>query len=168
MRSITKSFTRLVRGSLLAGVIAWCGAPALQAEELKDCLIVHMQNGNTVSYVLEDTPVVTFVGDKLHVEAAAVSDDHQLADVARFTFDKSTGLSEINAGDYRITVKDNQVMLQGFKAGAMATIADMQGRNVASTRISDSGEATMSMAELPAGVYIVSTTDGKTFKLYKK
>ena len=82
MRNLKKSFSLLLRGSLLSASLAWFGPAALQADELKDCLIVHMQNGNKVSYVLEDTPVVTFEGDKLHVQAAAVSDDHILADVS--------------------------------------------------------------------------------------
>lgn len=168
MRTFKKSFSLLLRGSLLAASLAWLGTPAVQADELKDCLIVHLQSGSKVSYVLEDTPVVTFEGDKLHVQAAAVSDDHKLADVARFTFDKASGLGEIAAGDWRITVKDNLVVLEGFTPGSSAGIADMQGRVVASARIGDTGAASISVTDLPAGVYVVSTTDGKTFKLYKK
>ena len=168
MRNLKKSFSLLLRGSLLSASLAWFGPAALQADELKDCLIVHMQNGNKVSYVLEDTPVVTFEGDKLHVQAAAVSDDHILADVARFTFDKASGLGEIAAGDCRITVRNDLVVLEVLTPGSSAIIADMQGRLVASARIDDAGATSFSVAEFPAGVYVVSTTDGKTFKLYKK
>lgn len=168
MRTFRKSFSLLLRGSLLVASLAWFGAPAVQADELKDCLIVHLQSGNKVSYVLEDKPVVTFEGDKLHVQAAAVSDDHRLADVARFTFDKASGLGEIAAGDRRITVNDNIVLLEGFTPGSSASIADMQGRVLVSTRMGDTGSASISVTDLPVGVYVVSTTDGKTFKLYKK
>ncbi len=143
--------------------------PSVMADELKDGLIVHLHNGKTVKYILEQTPVVTFVEDKLHIESTAVKDDHKLSDVDKFTFDKvSTSLEDLTAGDYLISVTDNRVLLQGFTPGSSVTLTDVQGRTVTRATVSTTGEATVDMAELVAGVYVVATADGKTFRVLKK
>lgn len=168
MRTITKSLSMMFKGALLASACAFFATPTANADELKDHLVVHKQSGAKVYYVLEDTPVVTFNSNKLHVESKSVSDDHNLSDVDKFTFEKTTSLSEIAKGDQRITIKDNYVMLEGFTPGAVVTLNDMQGRVLVSTVVSDNGDATIYTTDIPTGVYVVSTSDGKTFKLYKK
>lgn len=168
MRTLQQSFSLLLRGSLVAATLAWVGIGHMQAEELKDCLVVHMVNGNSVSYVLEDTPKVTFVEDKLHIEATSISDDHLLANVDKFTFEKSTGVESITTNNLRITITNDYVTMEGATPGAIVNIVDIQGRLTLTTRVNDSGNVTMSLTDLSAGVYVVATSDGKTFKLLKK
>lgn len=143
-------------------------APCALAEDLKDCLTVHLQSGSKATYVLEETPVVTFIGDNLHIESSTLSNDHKLNDVVKFTFDKTSGIEAVQAGDYRITVLAGIVRLEGFTPGANATVCDIQGRNMASAIVGANGDAEISLANLSNGIYILSTTDGKTLKIYKK
>lgn len=169
MRKFRHCTLRIFRAFMLGAIAVCCAAPTVMADELKDGLIVHMHNGKTVKYILEQTPVVTFVGDKLHIESTVVKDDHKLSDVDKFTFDKvSTSLDDLTAGDYLISVIDNHVLLQGFTPGSSVTLTDLQGRIVTRAVVATTGEATVDMTELVAGVYVVATTGGKTFKVLKK
>lgn len=167
MRTNKNSFSLLLRSSLVAASMAWAGMGLVQAEDLRDCLVVHMLDGKSVSYVLEDQPKVTFVEDKLHIEANAVSDDLVLADVAKFTFEKLSGVEEITAGNFRITVNNDLVRLEGGTPGAIVNIVDLQGRLNISTSLDEQGSVTILLADLSTGVYVVSTSDGVNFKLLR-
>ena len=160
--------THLLKRAGILSSLALFMAPLVQAEEFKDCLIVHLHGGSTVSYVLEDTPVVTFVGENLHVEANQLSDDHKLADVAKFTIDNVAALADVMANEYRITIQDNTVTIEGLTPNTGIQFADIQGRIIASCNADTDGNATLSLSHITAGVYIVSTTDGKSFKIFKK
>lgn len=148
--------------------MVWSAVPQAAADDLKDCLIVHKHDGTRISYVLEDTPVVTFDAESMHIAAAAINDEHKIAEVEKFTFDKESALEAIRPGDYRITVTDREVLLEGFTPAATASITDMGGRVAQTVQIDTNGSATLTIAGYPTGVYIVSTTDGKTFKIIKK
>lgn len=168
MGKIKRSFSRFFKCLAVVSVMAWSAAPQALAEELKDCLVVHKVGGAQVSYVLEDTPVVTFDAENMHIAANALTDDHKLAEVERFTFEKSSSLATVRPGDSRITVTDREVILEGFTPAASASITDMNGRVTQTVGIDGSGMAVLTIADLSTGVYIVSTTDGKTFKIIKK
>lgn len=168
MRNLKKSVTHLLKRAGILSSLALCMTPVVQAEEFKDCLIVHLHGGSTVSYVLEDTPVVTFVGENLHVEADQLSDDHKLANVEKFTFDNVAALADVMANEYRITIQDNYVTIEGLTPNTGIQLADIQGRIIASCNADTEGNATLSLSHITAGVYIVSTTDGKSFKIFKK
>ena len=45
--------THLLKRAGILSSLALFMAPLVQAEEFKDCLIVHLHGGSTVSYVLE-------------------------------------------------------------------------------------------------------------------
>lgn len=168
MRNLRHPVSMLLRTAAIA-ILMLCGTwPTATADELQDCLIVHMHSGAKVSYVLETTPKVTFVADKLHVETTALSDDHTLADVSKFTFDKLSSLGSVTAGECRITVIDATVTIEGIAPQAVVTLADMQGRTLASASADSTGMARLSLATAPDGVYLISVTDGRTFKIFKK
>ncbi len=151
---------------MLASAVTCCAAPAAMAGELKDAVVVYMHDGSTAKYILEQTPIVTFVEDKLHVESSVVSCDHNLSDVDNFRFEQvDAAVESIAADEYRISVVDNTVLLQGFTPGSVASLTDIEGRTVARVTVGADGEASIALSNLATGVYIVSTTDGKTFKL---
>lgn len=160
---------RFVRGSVVAAVFACCVAPSAMAEESKEGLVIYKYSGEKVSYILEERPVVTFVNDKLHVETSSVSADHDLTDVDKFSFENVlTGIESITEGLCRIYVNNNEVILQGFKPGCTVTMTDMEGRVVVNQVVGGTGEAVIHTGDLGVGVFVVATSDGKTFKLMNK
>lgn len=167
MRKIYLSTAQLLRRGLLALFAAVC-IHTVSAKELKDYLVVHMQDGSTVSYVLEDAPTVTFGGTSMHIESPSVSDVYEVADVNTFTFEKLAGISTVKSGERRITIRNQQVILEGFTPTAEVRLADVQGHMISHTTVNADKAATLSIDSLTPGVYVIYTTDGKTFKLIKK
>lgn len=150
-------------------LILWCAAQTAWAAEVSEYLVVHLKDGSQVSYVLDDKPVVTYPGTMLHVESATLSDDHNMAQVSKITFEKKTALCERPAVDEtRIIVTPEAVTIQGLPSATSVTLTDLQGRVLVSCTADDSGEATLATGNLPAGVYIVATSVGRAFKIYKK
>lgn len=161
---VKQSYKRFLFSScLMLGVVSTMGA-----EELKDCLVVHMHSGATISYVLEERPIVTFSDTQMHIESAEVSDDHNVADVQMFTFEKSSSIGAVGAQEWRIIVKGELVLLEGLDSTVGVSLVDVQGRIVASAIVADDGSASLSLNKLETGVYVLSTTDGKSLKIFKK
>lgn len=162
-----KKLTQFLQKMLLIAFSLCLAVPALFAEEEKECLVVTLRDNSTVSYFLEDTPVVTYVGNNVHVEANAVSDDHPMADVVMFAFEmKSVGVS-VEDTECRITVNDNIVRIQGLSAGIKVMLSDIQGRVIKVETIGASGEIVLPLDNLNAGVYVVATSEGRSFKVLK-
>ena len=138
--------------------------------EATDCLVVNLNNGQKVCYVLAETPTATFQASNLHIESSTLTDDYDLASVSHFTFENCdpNSIIDINAGNRRITVTDTEVMLEGFTPGAHVSVTDIKGCTLASQTIDSNGLAVVKTASLATGVYIIATTDGKSFKIYKK
>lgn len=152
---------------LTACAMILCAVPA-SAQDEQDCLVVHMRDGGRVSYVLEETPVVTFVGNNLHVQTTAVSNDHEVAAVDKFTFEKVSSLNDVTVGECRISVVDGVVSIQGLEPSQEVSVADIRGRIVARVGADSMGVAVLSIRDMAQGVYIVTVADGKSFKLYQK
>ncbi len=150
--------------------LLFMGLPAVMHAETKEYLVVHLNNGGSVNYVLEQTPTVTFTPASLHVESATLSDDHTLSEVSHFTFEDLdlSALPCLTANDSRITVTDSQVKLEGFTPGASVNLADAQGIVYAGGVVDGNGTVILDISRVPNGVYIISTTDNKSFKIFKK
>lgn len=158
----------MFKRAAIVSSVALCAVPLAIAEDSKECLIVHMHGGSRISYVLEDTPVVTFEGENLHVEASQLSDDHKLAEVEKFTFENMAALPLVQADEWRITISDHNMTLEGVTPLIHVTLSDIQGRTIAATNANTEGIASLSLSGISKGVYIVSTSDGKSFKIFTK
>ncbi len=157
-----------IKKSIAVLLLLWSTAQTAFADTANEYLVVHLANGSQVSYVLEEKPVVTYDGPVIHVESAAVSDDHRMSEVAKLTFVKKTDVSEqLAAYEIRIVVAPESVTVQGLPAGTSLTLADLQGRVLATAAAGATGEATIATGSLPGGVYIVAATNGHVFKIYK-
>lgn len=161
---LTSKLSRAWRLGIVALAFIFA-APAMNAEET-DCLAVHFKNGEKIYYVLAEKPVATFVGDKLHINATEISDEHDMSTVEKFTFGlyDPSSVTELEAGASRITLIDKTLTLEGFTAGAEIAIFDIRGVRVVADAIGADGVQSVSLASLAGGVYIV-TVDSKSFKI---
>ena len=136
--------------------------------EVKECLVVHDNDGKKTFYVLEDTPTVTFVGENLHVKSESAEADHLLSSVAKFTFESGeASVKDLLDDECRITVRNNEVLLEGFKAGSPVNVYSLAGVRVLAEAVGTDGTATVSLSQLNVGVYVVSTVS-KSIKVVVK
>ena len=161
------SFKSLLKAAVVGSVFMMA---ATTNAAVKDCLVVHTTDGEKTYYVLEDTPVVTFTGDNLHIKSASLEADVKFDNVKQFTFESRDveSVKDLTVGECRITVRNNEVTLEGFKAGSRVAVYAMNGVCVLADTIAQDGCATtLSLGHLDSGVYVVSTVS-KSFKIVVK
>ena len=129
-------------------IIALCGIFNARAQQdLVDCVVVELNNGETLSLALRHTPKATFENDLVVVTAGDFQASYEKTLLHRFYFKKEVD------GIHAITDAENI---------CTGTIYDTHGRKVADF------EGSIDEATLQQGVYIVKTKRGESFKMLKQ
>lgn len=117
--------------------------------QAQNMMLLHQKDGGVVSYGFSEKPVVTYVGDNLHVETTRVSIDYPLASLEKMTF---------------ADVESNIDVLR-TETTTDVRIYSVNGTLVRVAKAED-GAASLNTADLPAGTYIVKngTTSYKIIK----
>lgn len=157
----------LLRIAMLALFFVFVSLFRATAQDLHEYLVVEQLNGVKTVYMLDEQPKVSFDDVTLKIECRELADEYPIDDVVRFTFDKLSMLSSVNEPVNVITVRGNDVKLAGFAPGLHVMISDIQGRVLFRTITDMQGETAFSIAGLGDGIYIVSTSGGKSFKIFK-
>lgn len=137
----------------------------------QNLLTIVFNDGQKQSYVLAEKPKVTFDASSLYVNATEVSDTYTLADVHKFVFEQGepAAIPEISADECRLTFIDGaNILLQGHKAGSSVRVIDTAGHILLFTATDDAGCVNISIADFRVGVYIIATSDGKSYKIMKR
>lgn len=154
---------------LSAMLLLFCATLTTAAAEA-EMLIVIMQDGTQHSYVLTDKPKVTFDGTQMNINSAQLSDAYTISEVKKFVFaDDASAIAPVAAGEQRVTFTDGtNVVLEGLNAGTQVSLYDLAGHALATVKANGEGQATLSLETQAAGVYVVSVSGGKSFKLLKR
>lgn len=173
---MNKTFNRILSvtaGALMASALTVLMPAAAMAEEgnKADALVVTYNSGAEEYFFLQDTPVVTFSGQQLHIKAVEMEADREMADVAGFTFEKRTVGSSVETVANRVAFCFNgtDVTLSGLEPAAVWTIYDLNGVS-RKTGIADaSGACSITLSDLGKGLFILSVNNTKTsYKLNLK
>lgn len=130
--------------------------------------LIEANNKETV-FMLQSKPRVTSSEEGLVVSTDKEKLIYDYSDGIRFEFcDYDINAVESFMEDtsaFSIT----QDLIQGFnlKPGTMLNLVDLAGKNIKTVKVNPAGEVVVNISELPAGVYLLNSTD-KNFKFYKK
>lgn len=105
----------------------------------QNTLNIHQKSGGVVSYGFAETPVVTYVGEKLHVSTDKVSIDYPLAELEMLTFDDS----EASIGELRLEGQTSPVYIYRMDGILVKRIE------------ATNGSSAFNMQELPTSTYII-------------
>lgn len=136
------------------------------AHMVADAMMVTMYDGAKEFYVLHESPQITFPGSELRIVTDYVEATFERADVAdiRFGTYRFGGLDETDRTEpYVFSYADRVVTVKGADVKAIE-IYDTEGRRAASAKAHD-GVATVSLADMPKGVYIVRITGHSSVKI---
>lgn len=131
-------------------------------------------NGKQASFAFTSKPVITYSGSGLTVtstDAAAVS--YTFADVQRFFFedDITVDIKDANAKPAAhpiFSYVDGTVNASGLAAGESVRIYSTGGALLGTAQANCDGKASISLSSFTTGVYVVSTSNGVSFKINKK
>lgn len=147
---MTKKITVLLLSGLLAASAALADSTVLR---------VNLKDGTSATYVLEKKPRVTFEEGLVLIESEGTSTNYRRSDVCSFSFEStSASISGMHVeSDIVYRYADNI-----FQAdGRPITVYNLNGNAVTY------GNDRVSLAELPAGVYIV-LAGRQSVKIIKK
>ena len=163
----TKKALILSMALALSSLGAWAGDPGVT---------ILFTNGKTVTLAMASDPKIAIGSDCMTVSssrAAAIS--YQFNDVQRFYFEDDaieTGIQQAEGpvSTQRPVVKyvDGTVTVSGMAAGERLSVVTADGSAVATARAGSAGNASIDLSAASAGVYVVSTGSGISFKLLKK
>lgn len=136
----------------------------------QNTLTIYQKDGTQISVGFDDKPVVTFTDNELVVKTTKTTLRYEFAQVAKFTFDKNeTGVNGVidDASQAGITLDEYTVYITGAKADAVVCLIGADGKQLQSYKTDADGSVTFSIAQLPEGMYIISS-ESLTCKILKK
>lgn len=169
MNTLMKKFYSLCLGLLAFCSSAWAGTPGVTFV---------LTNGEKVSFSFDELEeiVVTIDGlsltDKEQEELYAILFDN----IDMFYYEEdidATGISQVAAGSVStqqpvVHYADGVVSVSGMAAGSSLVVSSVGGSRVGGAKADGAGTASVDLGGQPAGVYVVSTGSGVSFKLMKK
>ena len=166
-----------MRKILIAFMALLLSAPlALRSQNV---MVVHLKTGKVVELAFKYQPVVTFTETEAvlttNIDGRIVVVRYPLAALTKFTFttkdysdpDLPTEVEEVPARDVSFLIEDYTVTITGAKAEMVVRLISTDGRQINAYRTDQEGSVSFSIADLPAGTYIINSED-ITFKILKK
>ena len=124
-------------------------------------VVVTLTDGTSRTISLSEKPIVTIANGKLVIKTDMSTTEFDRANVARFNFDAEVdGVDEILLDDDGVTKDGDNLYLSNLPENSLIKIYTADGSLVKS--MTASSAYTISLAELSAGVYIVSVNGVST------
>lgn len=136
------------------------------AHMVMDAMVVTMADGAKEYYAISESPQLTFPGSEIKIVTKEVEASFERANVAdlRFMTLLFDSLDETDrTAPYVFSYADRVVTAKGADVKAIE-LYDTEGRRAASAKAHD-GVATVSLADMPKGVYIVRITGHSSVKI---
>ena len=132
-------------------------------------------NGKKASFAFSSKPEIAVNEDGITISLSnATSVSYRFANVQNFYFEENvveTGISQTEGAEsvhHVFNYVDGVVTVKGMASGERITVATVNGGVVKAARADSQGNANIEIDSEPAGVYVVSTGSGVSFKMLKK
>lgn len=131
-------------------------------------LVIWQKNGTKVSYNLDERPKTTFTAEDLVITTATATISYPLVKIQRYTYEGGTlSVQYVKADGISISHEGDNVIVKGLTNGKSVTVYSIDGKQL-KTKCSDGSDSlTLSLANLPAGVYMIKA-DEITYKFLKR
>ena len=129
-------------------------------------LTIQQKDGQEFSFGFEDKPVITYTDTELVLKTV----EYPLAALSKFIFtDLPTQViavpDDIQNPDY--AMNDYEINITGAKVGINVSVISTDGKAIGTYKTGQDGSVTLSIADLPQGLYIINS-ENLTFKVLKK
>ena len=162
-----KKLYSLCLALLALGSSAWAATPGVT---------FLFSNGEKASFAFASKPEIAVTDDGLSVSSSnAAAVVYQVADIQKLYFEDNvveTGISQVDgavsAQHPVFNYADGVVSVSGMPAGGSLVVSSVSDSQVGAAKADGQGNASVDLSGQPAGVYVVSTGSGVSFKLLKK
>lgn len=142
---------------------------AVQAEE-RNALVVHLKDGTSTTFLLDDEPRATFSDGVLKVVSSSLSMDFPREEVLRFTYvySDAKGTSMLPAENVKIILEDNQLRILGLDSDTEVFLFSLEGQLLSEIRVGAiDGKVEFPFDAYSSGFYIIKIK-GVSYKIVKR
>ena len=132
-------------------------------------LVVWQKSGEKVYFDLAERPRTTFEGSNLVITTTTLTVSYPLEQVLRYTYElPPSGIENVNLSKpVHISHRDDALYLENLKPGIRIQLFTTDGKLLATEQADGRQTITISLAQCPAGIYIVKAND-VTYKMMKQ
>lgn len=125
----------------------------------RNALIVHLKNGTSTTFLLDDEPRATFSDGALKVVSSSLSMDFPREEVLRFTYGytDAKGISMLPAKTFSGVIEDDVFCLSGLDADVAVRLFSVDGKLLSEVRTGRDGKVSIPLDSYPSGVYVLQT-----------
>lgn len=152
-------------------VTAMLSTGAMADNGPNEALVVQYSTGTEEVFFLNEQPRITYAPTSINIQTTSVSVDRDLSTLARFSFQKRVPNSVDRLENRQLTFSftdGHTVSCTGLKPGSTVTLHNIEGTVVLTDTADGEGHFSTDIDTLATGVYILSTTESRTYKIYKK
>ena len=148
--------------SILLLAVLYSGSSSAQR------LVIWQKDGSKVNFDLNERPKTTFTAEDLIITTATAAISYPLAIIQRYTYEGGAlSVQNVKADGIRILHKGDNVIVKGLTNGKSITVYSIDGKQLKTKRSDGSDCFTLSLANLPLGVYMIKA-DEITYKILKR
>lgn len=160
-----------IQPTLRSAMLAMAALGAVTAfSAVKRAVVIHSYSGQEEVIALADAPRITYEGAEMHLNSASVSMQRQMTDVAKVTIEDRdiSNVNEMLEHSMLFSYSDNVIECAGLTPGIAVSLYDTEGFSVANTVADANGSIRIDLNPMHAGIYLLSISNQKTYKIYKK
>lgn len=153
---------------LLSLVLLLCSSVGWAASGTYVAMKIHCKSGADVIILLDERPKVTFDNNDLVIATQTRVVNYPAEEVLKFTYldELPAHVDNVTQSDMVFSFDDNKLMVQHLDPNAAVTVCAVDGRILASGQSDAQGRVSLTLPEVPGGVYVVKTPS-VTFKVRK-
>ena len=151
----------------LAVMLLLPGTILAQAMTDVQYLVLTQTDGTVSKFALGDSPIITYSAGDVVVTCNGQTFKTSMEGVANCTFTTEkvpSGIENLQAEGSKAVFAFSTASFDGMKPSSTITVYTLDGKAVASTTADNDGHATVSLAQLGRGVYIIRTPQ-KSYKV---
>ena len=149
--------------------LATASVGSLRAQAVADCVVVETTGGERMEYLLSDLPRITQSADAVTLTTSNTSVELSAESISKVYLATSspTTVLKVKGPAGSAQLKESQLFLSGYQPGERVSLFHADGRLLQHRSIGDDGTLTLSLEQLPSGIYIVKTNH-QSIKIIKK
>ncbi len=135
------------------------GSIAVYAGETMPCLVIQHRDGSQTTLAMSSSPVITFSGTDMKVQASGAEYVIAIADVAQYGVSENTpvAVAPLGGATARPVIANGRAIFSGLKAGAAVTVYSLDGKTLLQTKATADGVATIDVRKLGQGVFVLKS-----------
>lgn len=138
--------------------VAFLMGQAVWADE-RNALVVHLKDGTSTTFLLDDEPRATFSDGALKVVSSSLSMEFPREEVLRFTYGYSDakGMPMLPAETFSGVIENDVFCLSGLNSNVVVRLFSVDGKLLSEVRTNGDGKVNIPLEAYPSGVYVLQS-----------